>query len=68
MSDRRPQRGLFDVHCQHCGAVIRFVETERGRKMPVEVDMIQVFIDGRVRKAHVPHWANCAGADDARKR
>lgn len=56
------------VNCRGCGARIVFLETESGKKIPVEIDdklkaADVVFQWGR----HTAHFANCPKASAFRK-
>ena len=56
------------AQCKVCQAEIRFIRTEKGRNMPVDVKPITVITSlGKTIKAFIPHWANCLGAKQFRK-
>lgn len=63
---------LFSRPCTSCGKLIRFFSTPQGASMPVEAEPEKrVVVDkndiGRIQDTYVPHWGNCAGADQHRK-
>lgn len=63
---------LFARPCKTCGKPIRFFSTPQGSSMPVEAEPEKrVIADqnniGRVVDTYVPHWGNCAQADQHRR-
>ena len=57
------------VHCKACEAEIKFIRTEKGRNMPVDTKPITVITSlGKTIKGFIPHWANCPGANQFRKK
>lgn len=54
--------------CKACQAEIKFIRTEKGRQMPVDIKPITVITElGKTIRAYVPHWANCPKAETFRK-
>ena len=71
------------VSCRYCDRKIFFARTEKGASMPLEARPIKVFTVpplGPGEREHrclrvqleidffIPHWGNCPGADDARRK
>lgn len=56
------------MNCSTCKAEIKYLRTERGHWMPVNVDTInpedKIFVPGR----HVSHFATCPQAAQHRKK
>lgn len=56
------------AQCKACNAEIKFIRTEKGRQMPVDVKPITVITElGKTIRAYQPHWASCPGADQFKK-
>jgi len=56
------------MKCRSCGAEIKFIKTDKGRSMPVEVKPVTVITSlGKTIRAFVPHWGNCSQANTHRK-
>ncbi len=57
--------------CKSCGAKIRFVEMQSGKKMPIDGDVKNIVakVGGgwKVITVYESHFANCPGADSHRK-
>lgn len=54
--------------CKACGAEIKWIRTERGKQMPVDIKPITVITElGKTIRAYTPHWASCHGAEMFRK-
>ena len=54
--------------CKSCDAEIKFIRTEKGRAMPVDIKPITAITSlGKTIKAFTPHWGNCQGSDTSRK-
>ena len=55
--------------CESCDAEIKFIRTEKGRAMPVDIKPVTVItLLGKTIKAWTPHWASCSGASQFRKK
>jgi hypothetical protein len=55
--------------CESCDAEIKFIRTEKGRAMPVDIKPVTVITSlGKTIKAFTPHWAGCSGASQFRKK
>lgn len=52
--------------CRYCPSRLVWVRTESGRAMPLEYDSREPALGGGWLLE--PHWGNCPGADEARKR
>ena len=56
------------ANCKACGAEIKFIRTENGRQMPVDIKPITVITSlGKTIKAWTPHWASCPKAEKFRR-
>jgi len=59
-------------NCKNCGAKLKWCEMMSGKKMPLNakpVSMIQVKEDlGQVIDVYMPHWADCPGAKEFKKK
>ncbi len=54
--------------CKSCDAEIRFIRTEKGRAMPVDIKPITVITSlGKTIKAFTPHWGDCPGGEHFKK-
>ena len=54
--------------CKACHKEIKFIRTEQGRMMPVDVPAITVITTlGKTIKAYTPHWVSCTNAQQFRK-
>ena len=54
--------------CKSCKVEIKFIRTEKGRNMPVDIKPITVITSlGKTIKAFTPHWASCADASKHRR-
>ena len=55
--------------CKSCDSEIKFIRTEKGRAMPVDIEPITVVTAlGKTIKAWKPHWAVCPGASKHRRK
>jgi len=60
--------------CKGCGAEILWVETVKGKKMPVDPkELVFVHIEkvsgkAEVLKGYVPRWASCPARDQFKRR
>ena len=56
------------ANCKACGAEIKFIRTEKGRQMPVNLKLITVITSlGKTIQAFTPHWASCPKAEKFRR-
>jgi hypothetical protein len=56
------------ARCKACLQAIKFIRTENGKQMPVNLPAITVITElGKTIRAYVPHWSNCPGAETKRK-
>ena len=59
-------------NCKNCGAPLKWVEMASGKKMPLNAkpqSMVQVKEDlGQVIQVYLPHWADCPGAKEFKKK
>ena len=54
--------------CKSCDAEIKFIRTEKGRAMPVDIKAITVITSlGKTIKAFTPHWVSCSDASKHRR-
>jgi len=54
--------------CKSCQQEIKFIRTEKGRNMPVDIKPITVITSlGKTIKAWTPHWASCSDASKHRR-
>ena len=54
--------------CESCDAEIKFIRTEKGRAMPVDINSVTVITSlGKTIKAFTPHWASCSDASKHRR-
>ena len=65
------------ARCRYCPELLVWCRTVNDKNMPVEADSIDeadLEFDEQGRPmydrdaGHEPHWANCPGADEARRR
>ena len=60
--------------CRGCGADITWVNTDAGKKMPLDVNFTTVYVEydrGRpatMLKGRQPHWVTCPKADLFKKK
>lgn len=56
------------ARCRGCGAEIDWVETTKGKRMPVDVKPIVTVVTdtGQVVRGRTPHWQNCPASDEFR--
>jgi uncharacterized protein with PIN domain len=55
------------TRCRACNQRIIFLETERGKRMPVDADTVQPDDDEFVYGRHVSHFSTCSNADFFRR-
>jgi len=56
------------AQCKACGQEIKFIITEKGRPMPVDLPSITVITSlGKTIKAYTPHWSSCPHTQQFRK-
>ena len=54
--------------CRPCSKPIKFIRTEKGRQMPVDIKPITVITSlGKTIRAFTPHWGNCEGGERFKK-
>ena len=55
--------------CKSCQQEIKFIRTEKGRAMPVDIKPVTVITSlGKTIKAFTPHWGNCSSGERFRRK
>ena len=59
--------------CKGCGAEIKWIRTENNKNMPLDLELITIYIVDvagfpRLAKGHQIHWATCPEAKQFKKK